>query len=334
LDKKELLATLESFGETAVAVAGDLLADLYVTARPVGLSREAPVMVLRQEDRWVSPGGAANAVGNILALSGAAEAVGVVGDDEEGRLLLAALRERGFSGDAVVTAPGARTYTKMRVFAGDLHTVKQQVMRLDSRPGGRVDGPVEQAVLAAIDSVDRHTDAWLVSDYDGDLFTDAVIERLRRAAAGKLMVVDSHRRLARFAGAACLTPNEAEAAAASGIEITDEKSAREAARRLLEMTGAEWVFLTRGNRGMVITGADGSFHSVPIVGPQDIVDVAGAGDTVAAVVTVCLANGAEALTAGLLAAYAASVVCMKTGVAAATVEEVAAAIEAHPLPKL
>lgn len=325
---------LERFGEATIAVAGDMLADLYVTARPVGLSREAPVMVLAQEDQWISPGGAANAVNNLLALAGAAEAVGLVGDDEPGRLLAAALAECGFAGDGIVTAPSAGTHTKMRVFAGDLHTVKQQVMRLDSVPGPRMTQAVEAEVLKAIDAADRKADAWLVSDYDGDLFTDAVIDRLRAVAAGKLMVVDSHKRLVRFSGAACMTPNEAEAAAASGIEVADDSSALEAARWILEETGARWVFMTRGNRGMMIVGADGSFHSLPIVGPKEIVDVAGAGDTVAVIVSLCLANGVEALTAGLLAAYAASVVCMKTGVASATVEEVAAAIEEYPLPKL
>lgn len=325
---------LERFGEATIAVAGDMLADLYVTARPVGLSREAPVMVLAQEDQWISPGGAANAVSNLLALAGAAEAVGLVGDDEPGRMLAAALAERGFSGDGIVTAPAAGTYTKMRVFAGDLHTVKQQVMRIDVVPDGRMTEAVEAAVLEAIDAADRKADAWLVSDYDGDLFTDAVIDRLCAAAAGKLMVVDSHKRLARFTGAACITPNEAEAAAASGIDVADDDSALEAARHILDDTGARWVFMTRGNRGMMIAGADGFFHSLPIVGPKDIVDVAGAGDTVAAVVALSLANGVAPLSAGLLAAYAASVVCMKTGVATVTVEEVAAAIEEYPLPRL
>ncbi len=325
---------LERFGEARIAVIGDLLADLYVTARPVGLSREAPVMVLNQEDQWISPGGAANAISNLLSLSGAAEGVGVVGDDEAGRMLMASLAERGFTSEGIVTASGSRTFTKMRVFAGDLHTVKQQVMRLDSNPDSRMSQSVEASVLRAIDSCSNHTDAWLISDYDGDLFVDAVIDRLGREAAGKLVVVDSHARLDRFKGVACITPNEAEAEAASLIEITDDKSARMAALRLLEITQARHIFMTRGNRGMMIAGSDGSFHSMGIVGPREIVDVAGAGDTVAAVVTICLANGVDALTAGILAAYAASVVCMKTGVAPATVREVAEAVEKYPLPEL
>ena len=133
-----------------------------------------------------------------------------------------------------------------------------------------------------------------------------------------------------FKGVACATPNEAEAALATGIEIVDENTAAQAAKSLREMMDAEWVFMTRGNLGMMIAGRDGSLERIPIIGPRDIVDVAGAGDTVAAVVTLCLACGVDTLTAGCLAAYAASIVCMKTGVATATVEEIRAAVEEYP----
>ncbi len=334
LKKRDLMRMLERFGEVTVAVAGDFLADVYVNARPVGLSREAPVMVLKEERQWISPGGAANAVSNILALSGGVLCVGILGDDEPGRRLLEALLARGAEGAGAVVLPGARTYTKMRVFAGDLHTVKQQVMRLDGEPVDRVDAEAERRVLEAIDRADRKAEAWLVSDYDGDFFTEKVIARFNEIAKAKAVVVDSHRRLASFKGVACTTPNENEAALAAGVEISDDSTAAEAARRLRGTMDARCVIMTRGNRGMTVAGDDGAVTAVPIVGSSEIVDVAGAGDTVAAVVTLCLAAGIDPLAAALLAAYAASVVCMKTGVATATVEEVRSAIEEHPLPAL
>ena len=89
---------------------------------------------------------------------------------------------------------------------------------------------------------------------------------------------------------------------------------------------ARHVFVPRGNSGMTIVG-DGEPIHLPIMGSADIVDVAGAGDTVAAVAALSFALGEEARTAGLLASYAASVVCMKTGVATASPEEIRAAIE-------
>ncbi len=305
-----------------------------MNTRPVGLSREAPVMVLEEEAQWISPGGAANAVSNCLSLSGSALCIGLVGDDRPGEMLLENLASRGADAGGIVTVEDAATYTKMRVFAGDLHTVKQQVMRLDRRPADRLGSAVERKVLEAITQAAKTADAWLISDYDGDLFSEAVIRRLHRVGGKNVMVVDSHRRLARFQGITCATPNESEAALASGVDIADDESAFNAATRIREAADCDWVFLTRGNKGMTIVGRNGTRAGLPIVGPSDIVDVAGAGDTVAAVVTLSLAQGADALTAALLAAYAASVVCMKTGVAAAEPGEIRAAIEEYPLPEI
>ena len=83
-----------------------------------------------------------------------------------------------------------------------------------------------------------------------------------------------------------------------------------------------------------MAASGGTEFSLPIVGPGEIVDVAGAGDTVAAVVALALAAGAAPEVAAALSAYAASVVCMKTGVATATADEVRAALEEYELPEL
>jgi len=334
VDKQRLIEALGRLAKVKVAVVGDLIADVYVYARPVGLSREAPVMVMREESRKALPGGGANAAHNVVALSGKAICVGIVGADAAGRALEGFLAKRGAGVRTVVRAAKASTYTKTRVLAGDIHTVKQQVFRMDNEPANRMTRGVEKRVLGAIERASREADAWLVSDYDGDMFSAGVISRINRlAAAGKVVVVDSHSRLASFRGITCATPNEAEAGAQSGIDIVDDKTAIEAARRIRERTRAKWVFVTRGNRGMTIVGP-GRPVRLPIVGPAEIVDVAGAGDTVSAVVTLALANGEEAFVAGLLASYAASVVCMKTGVATATPAEVKGAIMEYPLPEV
>jgi len=334
IDRKRLAAALKRFKSVSVAVVGDLLADVYVYARPVGLSREAPVMVMREESRKILPGGAANAANNVLELSGSALCIGVVGGDSAGRHLRAHLARRGADVSGVVSAARASTCTKTRVLAGDLHTVKQQVFRIDNQPHSRMRKAVETRVLTAIDRAAASADAWLVSDYDGDLLSERVIDRLNSLSAdGRIVVVDSHSRLSRFSGISCATPNEAEASLESGIDITDSASALDAARRIREDLDAAYVFVTRGNRGMTLAGPRGWSAGLPIVGPAEIVDVAGAGDTVSAVAALALAAGEDPLTAGLLASYAASVVCMKTGVATASPSEILRAIEEYPLPK-
>jgi rfaE bifunctional protein nucleotidyltransferase chain/domain len=84
-----------------------------------------------------------------------------------------------------------------------------------------------------------------------------------RGGAGRVVVVDSRRRILDFTGATAVTPNEDEAGAAAGVDVRTAGDAREAAARLLERTGAEHVLLTRGNQGLGIFSRGGGAHLVP-----------------------------------------------------------------------
>ena len=57
------------------------------------ISREAPVIILRHEEQQDVPGGGANALANLATLGVRVLPVAVVGDDEPGRALLAALEQ-------------------------------------------------------------------------------------------------------------------------------------------------------------------------------------------------------------------------------------------------
>src|SRR5262245_6443387 len=126
-----LLSLLDRIRDRAVLVAGDFVLDHYVYGRPARLSREAPVLILEHDgDEW-TPGGAGNAARNIRALGGRALPLGVVGADQEGERLVAALSEAGVRTDGIVIAKGRTTVAKTRVLAGGVHSAKQQVLRID-----------------------------------------------------------------------------------------------------------------------------------------------------------------------------------------------------------
>src|SRR3954467_6697579 len=83
---------VEAFPKTTVTVLGDLVADEFVFGEISRVSREAPVLILKHRDRKIVPGGGANAIYNLADLGVTVLPVGVVGDDEPGRLLLRAFR--------------------------------------------------------------------------------------------------------------------------------------------------------------------------------------------------------------------------------------------------
>src|SRR3954451_3555396 len=109
---------VESFPNVTVTVVGDLVADEFVFGEISRVSREAPVLILKHRERKVVPGGAANAICNLADLGVTVLRVGVVGDDEAGRLLLPAFRHRRISVSGVLKDKSYTPVTKSRIPAG------------------------------------------------------------------------------------------------------------------------------------------------------------------------------------------------------------------------
>src|SRR5689334_17758209 len=64
-----------------VLVLGDPVLDVYVYGTTHRISREAPVLIVREDARESRLGGAANAAANLAALGAETSFVGLVGDD-------------------------------------------------------------------------------------------------------------------------------------------------------------------------------------------------------------------------------------------------------------
>src|SRR5207253_9679641 len=85
---------VEAFPNITVTVLGDLVADEFIFGEISRVSREAPVLILKHRERTVVPGGAANAANNLADLGVNVLPVGIVGDDEPGRMLLKQFRHK------------------------------------------------------------------------------------------------------------------------------------------------------------------------------------------------------------------------------------------------
>jgi len=107
-----------------------------------------------------------------------------------------------------------------------------------------------------------------------------------------------------------LTPNETEARILTGVEVTDEQSARAASVKLLE-SGVKTVILTMGSQGFLL--AEG--ESVQFVAGQkmEAVDSTAAGDAFAGSLAVGMAEGKTVFDAALFANYAAALSVTKMG---------------------
>src|SRR5207237_1189914 len=78
---KAMRGTIDGFAGRRVVVIGDLILDEYLFGKPVRISREAPVLILRFAERQVFLGGAANASHNAHALGARETPIGAAGRD-------------------------------------------------------------------------------------------------------------------------------------------------------------------------------------------------------------------------------------------------------------
>jgi rfaE bifunctional protein kinase chain/domain len=326
-----LVDLIDRFTGVRTLVFGDLIVDEFIYGEIARVSREAPVLILNYDSTAIVPGGAGNAAGNVAALGGTAVVVGVAGQDDTGRRLIEAMRERA-DVRGIVRARGFRTPTKTRILAGGIHSAKQQVVRIDRSAGPRLGDADRSAVGARLMAAASRSDALLVSDYGSGLVTPALVAQAQKALrrstrAAPPVMVDSRYALLRFKGMTTCTPNESEVEELLGIRIGDNlRTLEKAGRELLRRTRSAAVLITRGSRGMALFEKERPTVHVPIFGSDQIADVTGAGDTVIATLTLALAAGATFLEATHLANYAGGIVVMKRGTATVSAGELRQAV--------
>ncbi len=132
--RDRLQKIVAAFPRVTVTVLGDMVADEFVFGEISRVSREAPVLILRHRERTVVPGGGANAVNNLADLGVNVLPVGIVGNDDAGRLLLRAFRHKHIPVTGILKDKSYPTVTKTRILAGMPHTWRQQVVRVDREP--------------------------------------------------------------------------------------------------------------------------------------------------------------------------------------------------------
>jgi len=330
--KDRLTALVNFFPQRRIVVVGDLVADQFLYGEISRVSREAPVMILRHERTETVPGGAANCAANLAALGARAALIGVVGQDQAGQALVLRLRDMGVDCRGVVRVPQHRTATKVRILAGQAHSMRQQVIRVDYESAPLNDDDVRAQLATRLNETIATADAVIISDYNYGVAGAEIAKTLRGIkAAGRVPVlVDSRFRLLDFIGLTSATPNEDEVEQALGRRIGDTAALEAAAKEIRARLGFQALLVTRGSQGMMLAELGREPEHFPAVGSREAVDVTGAGDTVIATYALALALGASFTDAAHLANHAGGLVVMKRGTAVVTGQELLASLKEMP----
>ena len=327
LQQERLLGIVNRFPGRRILVVGDAIADQFVYGAISRVSREAPVFILRHEQTETVPGGAANCAMNLVSLGAHVSLIGVVGEDAAGKALVESLETAGVDCTGLLKSDKLQTTTKVRILAGQLHSTRQQVIRLDYEGvplSAEFHKPLHERILAEVQT----SDAVIISDYNYGVADQNLAKVVRDSATSRGIpaLVDSRFRLSDFGNFTSATPNEDEVEQLLGKQLANLSDMQAAGEEMRERLGYRALLITRGSHGMMLFEDEVAPVQIDAVGARDPVDVTGAGDTVIAAYTLALASDASFSDAARLANYAGGLVVMKRGTASVTSEELVESI--------
>lgn len=329
-NRKKLDEQIKNFSSGSVLVVGDIILDEFIVGSPERISREAPVIILEHMSSQFALGGASNAAHNISAIGAKCFLLGVVGEDLYSKALETECLKNSISPLFIFDKTRPTTVKTRLLSTAHKHPTstiifKQQLLRLDRLSRNSINKSTEDAILQKIKDHIPKVKSILISDYNLGVCTKRLVTQIVKLSIKyKLpVVVDASKNFNWFKDSFLITPNQPDAESAVGFSIQDHESLIKAGKKLLKISSAKNVLMTRGSEGMALftdNNPDNPFL-LPAFNVSEVFDVTGAGDTVAALISTGLSLKSSLETSCTIANLAASIVVKKYGTATTNTKE-------------
>ena len=304
IDKKRAEQIIQKFHEKTVLVVGDLILDRYLWGDVERISPEAPVPVVEVKKETVNPGGASNVAWNISSLGSKVYMAGVIGEDQNGKILEKLLVEKGII-PLNIKDRNRPTTEKTRIIA-----VSQQLLRIDRENKQKINSDLSDRLIKQLKKVIQEIDCIIISDYGKGVITEGLMDYLKKT--GKPLFVDPKpSNFFLYKNVTTMTPNRKEAYEC--VKADRDTSIEEVGKRIMEELEIENLLITLGPEGMALFDKN-KVIKIPAKAKK-VFDVTGAGDTVISVLALSKISGASWEESASLANYAAGYVVGEIGTA-------------------
>jgi len=321
---EKLLKTVTNLDSPKILLVGDFMLDVYIYGDALRISPEAPVPVLKVNKTEYRCGGAGSVATNLAALGAMPVCIGVIGDDQNGKILRERLIKAGADVSGLYTAPGRPTISKQRLIGLAQHRHRQQLFRIDEESTEPLSDEQYEKILQIYKDKLKLVCIVCLQDYDKGLLDSSLCKQMIQLAkqANKKVLVDPSLAgdYSKYAGATLITPNRSETSAAVGFDIKTVEDGARAAEELAEKLKLKAVVITLDKEGAYLRTEKES-EIIP-TRPRSVYDVTGAGDMILATLAIALAADCDYKTAVQLSNIAGGIEVEKFGAATVTIEEI------------
>ncbi len=307
LELNSLISSIKEWDETRLLVIGDTIIDQYSACEALGMSAEAPVVVVRELESKNFIGGAAIVASHIRALGAKCELISVVGNDDTSEIVRQKLLERDI-GDSLIEDSSRPTTFKKRYVVGN-----QKLFRVSKLEDHNLDKDIELKVINRLKKLAPIVDGIIISDFVYGVITDKILHVIQDLSKkynlllfGDLQCSSQVGFITKFKNFSLICPNEREVR----VALQDKESGlEELSRKILKNTKSEKLLLKLGPEGFIAydTKSKGKSYNQPFpalsVNP---LDVAGAGDSLLAVMATGLSSKQSMMTSAALGCCMAS----------------------------
>jgi rfaE bifunctional protein kinase chain/domain len=298
-----------------VLVLGDTIVDRYVACDPVGMSNEAPVVVVKELETRDYVGGAGIVAAHTAALGAECTYLSVTGGDNSAKFVASELASFGVETCLLEDLTRPTTF-KIRYLVAN-----QKLFRVSRLKEHAIAESIENDVIERIREMAPDLDGIVVSDFVYGLITPRIIDTLKMlklehnlALFGDLQCSSQVGKVTKFKDFSLLCPTEREARLAldnhdDGVEYV--------ANLMLSKTNSSYLLMKLGADGFIgySVGEQAGFshrQHFPALTVNPL-DVMGAGDALLATVSVGLTQGLSLIEASALGCCVSAIVVQTLG---------------------
>ena len=294
-----------------ILVIGDSILDHYIYGNVYRISPEAPVPVVVKKNDSYFLGGAANVAQNITSFGSECTLLTVTGNDQARENLKNLCAKKKV--DCISIIDSSRPTTIKTRIIGNSH----QIVRIDEEITDEISFEIQSQIIMLLNEIIHDFDIVILQDYDKGLLTTELTTEIISVcnANGKKTIVDpKDPNILKYSCCTLIKPNLSEFKTLAGIPQYNELSQNDIvkiARDKMKEFEIDSFLITMSEMGMLYVDRDQDIYEPGM--RIEVSDVSGAGDTVSAVLSLCLSADLGKSDCLKLANTSGSLVCQFSG---------------------